>query len=240
LSSAISNASAGTVITISGTIKVGSALSLSKSGTSSSMITLQGGTLDYTGVSSYGLNISGSYWKISGIEIINCGDTPVYIIGSYNIIQNCNIHNNQDMGLLIRHGGAHNQVNGCNSHDNYDPANNGGNSDGFGAKWEGGTGNVFNNCLSNHNSDDGWDLWMYTSTITMNNCTATNNGYDTAGNGNGFKLGGCSVSTSHTLTNCVSNNNIGYGYTGNSNPAHMNMTNCTGSGNAKGLMDRIN
>jgi Right handed beta helix region len=238
LSTAISNAKAGDVITISGTIASSSAFKLSKSGTSSSYITLQGGTLNFSGCSSYGLNISGSYWKISGIAIENDGDTPVYITGSYNIIQNCNIHNNSDMGLLIRHGGAHNQVNSCNSHDNFDSPK-GENADGYGTKWEGGSGNVYNNCLSNHNSDDGWDLWMYTSTVTFNTCTSTNNGYGTGGDGNGFKLGGNNVSTPHTLKNCVANNNLGYGYTGNSNPAHMTMTNCTGSGNKKGLMDRI-
>ncbi|HEX3046977.1 MAG TPA: right-handed parallel beta-helix repeat-containing protein [Bacillota bacterium] len=235
LKTRISNAVAGDVITISGTIRTSSNLSISRSGSSSAMITLKGGCLDFSGCSSYGLNISGSYWRISGIEIKNDGDTPVYITGSRNIIENCNIHNNQDMGLLIRHGGAYNQVNGCQSHDNYDTANGGENADGFGCKWEGGSSNVFNNCNASYNSDDGWDLWMYTSPVKINSCQAHYNGKGTAGDGNGFKLGGNNVAANHTLTNCVANYNTGYGYCRNNNPGTITLSNCTGTGNKKGL-----
>jgi hypothetical protein len=220
--------------TISGTISCTSAIKLA------SNVSLTGGCLDFSSVSSYGITIANSGCTLDGVELKNCGDTVLYITGSNNTFKNLNLHNNKDFAVCVRHGGANNKFTSCYSHDNADTANNGENADGFGLKWEGGSGNSFTNCIATSNSDDGWDLWMYTSTVTFSGCTANSNGAGSSGDGNGFKLGGNSVSCSHTLSNCVANNNTGYGYTGNSNPAHMNITNCTGSGNKKGLMDRIN
>jgi pectate disaccharide-lyase len=220
--------------------------------------------LDFSGEaytsSNRGVIMAASNWTIKGITITKAGDNGMLLAGSNNTIDSCKFLSNQDSGLqLSRYNTAYttiaqwpgnNKITNCLSDDNLDPDNMG-DADGYSPKLTCGGGNVFTNCVSSYNVDDGWDYFTKSDTgaigsNTMIGCTCLNNGANRAGqkngnsNGNGFKLGGCTISVSHTLTNCVSINNTGYGYTGNSNPAHMNMTNCTGSGNAKGLMDRIN
>src|SRR6266481_6224229 len=107
----------------------------------------------------------------------------------------------RDTGIHITGGNgasifpSNNLVLNCDSIRNYD-APVGGNADGFTAKWSLGPGNVFRGCRAWENSDDGWDLWMETSTVLINTCWAFRNGSNVFasgsfnGNGNGFKLGG--------------------------------------------------
>src|ERR1044072_4521952 len=76
LKTAIANAKAGDVITVSGTIKLTATLQLLNSGTSSSKINFTGGTLDCSGQpsGSWGVKCNGSYWNITNMVIKNAPD----------------------------------------------------------------------------------------------------------------------------------------------------------------------
>jgi hypothetical protein len=221
--------------------------------------------LDFSGESvsdsNRGVILAGSYWNFYGVVVQKAGDNGMLLAGHYNTIDNCTFYANSDAGCQIsRYNTSYttidkwphnNTVSNCTSYGNYDVANGGENADGFAAKLTCGNGNVFTSCYSHHNSDDGWDLYTKTDTgaigvITFTSCTAEKNGYQTSGSttsngdGNGFKLGDDAASVAHILTNCIANYNLGYGYTGNGNPAVFKVTNCTGTGNVKGLADRMN
>ena len=241
LKSAVSAAKAGDIITISGTIKLTSTLQLLNSGTSSSKINLTGGVLDCSGISSgWGVKCNGSYWNITNMTIKNAPDCGlVFQYGGYNYVYNVTTSGNHDSGLQIYNQSHHNNISYCNSNDNYDTQNGGENADGFACKLSAGQGNKFDHCKANHNSDDGWDLYGQPYTVTITNCTATNNGYGGNGDGNGFKLGSSGQNVAHTVTNCTSSYNMASGYDGNGNTGHITTTGSTGTGNGKALFSRI-
>ncbi|EJL65197.1 right-handed parallel beta-helix repeat-containing protein [Flavobacterium sp. CF136] len=242
LRSAVSSAAAGDVITISGTINLTQTLELAKSGTSSSKINLTGGVLNCSGQpsGSWGVKVNGSYWNITNMTIKNAPDCGiVFQGGGYNYVNNVTTSANGDSGLQIYNGGHDNYVSACKSNDNYDAANAGENADGFACKLSAGKNNVFDGCTANHNSDDGWDLYGQPYTVTIRNCTASNNGFGTNGDGNGFKLGSAGQSVPHTVTNNTATNNLAWGYDGNGNTGHITITGSGGSGNKKGLFTRL-
>ena len=241
LKTAIANAKAGDVITISGTIRLTSTLQLLNSGTSSSKINFTGGTLDCSGISSgWGVKCNGSYWNITNMVIKNAPDCGiVFQYGGYNYVYNVTTTGNKDSGIQIYNSSHHNYVLSCKSNENYDVANGGENADGFACKLSGGASNKFESCTANHNSDDGWDLYGQPSSVTITKCTATNHGYGSNGDGNGFKLGSAGQNVPHTVTNCVANNNKAWGYDGNGNTGHITITGSTASGNGSGSFTRI-
>lgn len=242
LKTAIANAKGGDIITVSGTIRLTSTLQLLNSGTSSSKINFTGGTLDGSGLSSgWVVKCNGSYWNITNMTIKNGPDAGlVFQAGGYNYVNNVTTTGNHDSGLQIYNSSHHNNVTNCKSNENYDTQNAGENADGFACKLSGGAGNKFSGCVANHNSDDGWDLYGQPYTVTITGCTATNHGYGSNGDGNGFKLGSSGQSVPHTVTNCTANNNKAWGYDGNGNTGHITTTGSGGSGNGKGLFTRIN
>ncbi|WP_414649624.1 hypothetical protein [Chitinophaga sp.] len=167
----------------------------------------------------------------------DCG--LVFQYGGYNYVYNVTTSGNHDSGLQIYNQSHHNNVSYCKSNDNYDTQNGGENADGFACKLSAGAGNKFDHCTANHNSDDGWDLYGQPSTVTITNCTATNNGYGGNGDGNGFKLGSSGQNVPHTVTNCTSSYNMASGYDGNGNTGHITITGSTGAGNGKTLFYRL-
>jgi hypothetical protein len=242
LKTAVANAHAGDVITISGTINLTSTLQLIASGTSSSKINLTGGTLNCSGIPSagWGVKVNGSYWNITNITIKNapsCG--IVFQLGGYNYAYKITSTGNKDSGIQVYNGAHDDNITYCTSSENYDTATSGENADGFACKLSGGANNKFDHCTAYHNSDDGWDLYGQPHTVTITNCTSTNNGYGSAGDGNGFKLGSAGQSIPHTVTNCTSSNNIGAGYDGNGNTGHITTTGSGGTGNGLALFYRI-
>ncbi|MEL1253678.1 right-handed parallel beta-helix repeat-containing protein [Flavobacterium sp. DGU38] len=242
LRSAVSSAVAGDVITISGTINLTQTLELAKSGTSSSKINLTGGVLNCSGQpsGSWGVKVNGSYWNITNMTIKNAKDCGlVFQTGGYNYVYNVSTLANGDSGLQIYNGGHDNYILSCKSNDNYDAANAGENADGFACKLSAGKNNKFENCTANHNSDDGWDLYGQPYTVTIKGCTASNNGFGTNGDGNGFKLGSAGQNVAHTVTNNTATNNLAWGYDGNGNTGHITITGSGGSGNGKGLFTRL-
>jgi hypothetical protein len=226
-----------------GTYLMSSKLNLSKNGQQNNYIKIwayqnEKVIIDCNGNSSDGISISGSYYYLKGIEVKNTGHNGINISGNYNIIENCIVHENKNTGLHLTGSGtgpSNNLILNCDAHNNFDPPI-GGNADGFSAKWTVGPGNVFRDCRSWNNSDDGWDLWMCTGTITIDSCFSFRNGVDiwhtgqVDGNGNGFKLGGNNVATPHIVKNCVAFDNAGNGGKGfdeNNNLAGQTIYNCT-------------
>jgi hypothetical protein len=198
------------------------------------------------------LSIEGNYWHVKGLKVQKAGDNGIIVMGNYNTIENCKLWANRDPGVQIARylsssptseWPANNLVTGCESWDNMD-TDNGEDADGFAAKLSVGPGNVFQNCYSHHNSDDGWDLYTYSDydpigPVKITSSTASYNGTTSSGqsgsgsDGNGFKLGGEGVSIRHTVINCVSNNNKKDGFTNNSNPGPIYLSGCTASGNGE-------
>ena len=99
-------------------------------------------------------------------------------------------------------------------------------------------GDLLEDCI-----DDGWDLFAKVETgsigmVTVKNSVAYKNGYVLdadgkdvdAGNGNGFKLGGSSISGHHRLINCVAFDNKCKGIDSNSCP-DIEVENCTSFNN---------
>lgn len=242
LKTAVASALPGDIIKISGTINLTSTLQLTKNGTSSAKINLTGGVLNCSALPSgqRGMLVLGSYWNITNMTVKNAPDNGiVFQQGGYNYVYNVITSNNGDTGLQIYDGSHDNYIQSCKSNDNYDVANGGENADGYACKLSGGKNNTFDGCIANHNSDDGWDLFGQPYTVVIKNCTASNNGYGTAGDGNGFKLGSAGQNIPHTATNDTATNNKGVGYDGNGNVGHITITGSGGSGNQLGLFYRI-
>ncbi len=193
-----------------------------------------------------GLQINGHYWYVKGLEVKGSADNGIYVAGNYNTIEGCTTHHNRDTGLQIgRYASSaakgewpsYNLILNCDSHDNMDP-DNGEDADGFACKLTTGPGNTFRGCISYNNVDDGWDLYTKSDTgaidpVTFEDCIAYNNGvtsdgsYTANSDGNGFKLGGEKIAVNHIVKRCIAFNNKKHGFTYNSNPGAIQLTNCT-------------
>jgi len=203
-----------------------------------------------------GLQINGSYWSVLGLEVLGSADNGIYVAGNNNVIENCVTHGNRDTGLQIGRASssdtdqslwpANNLILNCESYDNYDePPGGGENADGFAAKLTVGTGNVFRGCVSHNNIDDGWDLYTKTDTgpigpVTIDQCFAYSNGTLTdgttndSGDRNGFKLGGDDIAVAHVVTRSVAFKNGHNGFTWNSNPGAIRLSNDLAFDNVEG------
>ncbi|HEY9044883.1 MAG TPA: carbohydrate-binding protein [Ohtaekwangia sp.] len=204
------------------------------------------------GSSNRGIVLDALYWHLKGMIIEKAGDNGVLLSGNNNILENCIFRGNSDSGLqLSRYNSSYTSISqwptnnlilNCESYDNKDPDNE--DADGFAAKLTCGTGNIFRNCVSHNNIDDGWDLYTKPDTgpigaITLENCIAHSNGTlttgGTSGNGdkNGFKLGGEDISVNHIVRRCVAFNNGKHGFTYNRNLGTLEITNNTAYNNTE-------
>lgn len=227
-----------------GTYALSSKLSLSKTANPTNRIRLwaypgESVVIDSTGNTSDGIGISGDWYHLKGITVMNAGHNGINISGSSNIVELCTTCSNDNTGLHITGdtNTSYNLILNCDSYHNYDAPTHGQNADGFTAKWIFGPGNMFSGCRSWENADDGWDLWMGTNTVIITNCWAFRNGTnifgDAAwqGNGNGFKLGGNYVGTPHRLVRSMSFKNMANGVDQNNNIAGQTLDNNTCWGN---------
>jgi pectate disaccharide-lyase len=202
--------------------------------------------------SNRGIILDGSYWHFRGLIIESAGDNGLLLSGDNNTIESCIFRRNADSGLqLSRYNTSYTSISqwpsnnlilNCEAYDNKDPDNE--DADGFAAKLTSGNGNVFRNCVSHHNIDDGWDLYTKTDTgpigaVTLEGCIAHDNGVltdgSTSGNGdkNGFKLGGEDISVNHIVRRCVAFDNGKHGFTYNRNLGTIEMTNNTSYSNTE-------
>jgi uncharacterized repeat protein (TIGR02543 family) len=202
--------------------------------------------------SNRGIILDGSYWHLKDLIIESAGDNGMLLSGDNNTIESCIFRKNADTGLqlsryntsytTIAQWPSNNLILNCESYDNKDPDNE--DADGFAAKLTCGAGNVFRNCVSHNNIDDGWDLYTKPDTgpigaITLEGCISHDNGIltdgTTSGNGdkNGFKLGGEDISVNHIVRRCVAYNNGQHGFTYNRNLGTIEVTNNTSYNNTQ-------
>ena len=245
LLTALENAYPGqTLILMEGTYKPNTAITIQRgmNGTADAPIKLIADpeattrpVIDFQGLYA-GFTIGGNYWYFQGFDVTGSlnAQKGIQVSGHYNTLDQIHAYYNGNTGIQIcRLKGtdefedwpSHNLILNCTSYCNFD----GGfeDADGFAAKLTVGEGNVFDGCISFNNADDGWDLYAKVNTgsigaVTIRNCIAFNNGwvpgYDKTGNGNGFKMGGDSLSGKHVLENSIAFNNLAKGIDSNSCP----------------------
>ncbi|MBZ9642165.1 right-handed parallel beta-helix repeat-containing protein [Streptomyces sp. PSKA30] len=233
LESAVKSAVAGTTIQVrGGTYTPTASLKSTASGTSSSRITLKAYGSEKVRIDgsklpdgSWLAGIYGSYWTVENLTFQNSPAQGFVVTSSTGgIFRNLVTANNGDSGFTLRGDGTvNNLVQNLDSHGNYDPTGHGQNADGIAVKFGSGTGNVLDGARLYNNSDDGLDLWQFSSPVTIKNSWAFGNGKNRwsdpafEGNGNGFKLGGGGASVAHKVQNNAAWDNTLHGFTENSN-----------------------
>ncbi|MEV0398740.1 hypothetical protein [Actinoallomurus sp. NPDC050550] len=190
-----------------------------------------------------GLALNGSYWHVYGIVVEHAGDNGIFVGGSNNVIERTVTAFNHDTGLQISRVASstpkdqwpsNNLVVSAESHDNADSG--GENADGFAAKLTAGPGNVFRYDVSHNNIDDGWDLYTKTDTgaigpvtiedsLSYNNGTLSDGTQNKNGDRNGYKLGGDDIKVNHIVLRDIAYHNGHHGFTYNSNPGTMTISN---------------
>ncbi|MBA2944924.1 CBM35 domain-containing protein [Streptomyces himalayensis] len=193
--------------------------------------------------SNRGLAVNGSYWHVKGIVVERAGDNGIFVGGSNNVFERTVTRFNRDTGLQLSRMASttpsdqwpsNNLILSAVSHDNAD--SDGEDADGFAAKLTSGPGNVFRYAVSHNNIDDGWDLYTYADedpigAVTIEDSLAYENGTlsdgSQAGNGdrNGYKLGGEDVPINHVVRRSIAYDNGKHGFTYNSNPGTMTISN---------------
>ncbi|MDR2805373.1 MAG: T9SS type A sorting domain-containing protein [Dysgonamonadaceae bacterium] len=210
-------ATAGDIIYVrGGTYKPAKRILINKAGTADARISLfgypgetviiDGSTMSPANTSEFKMsrciyvNHLGNYWHFKNLEMCKALDNGMKVEGSYNIIENCKFHDNNDTGLQIGMykdfdyeetksfpiSGSpqfnpnytycrYNVVINCDAWYNYDSkaysgSDDGGDADGFAAKLFPGPGTEFHGCRGWMNSDDNWDLYMVYHPILIENC----------------------------------------------------------------------
>ncbi|MEU7659707.1 right-handed parallel beta-helix repeat-containing protein [Streptomyces lincolnensis] len=255
LATAISRAAAGDTIYLrGGTYSFSSTVTIpqTSNGTSGARTTLaaygsEKPVLNFSAQSesssNRGLQLFGSYWHLRGFTVERAGDNGIYVGGSNNVIERTVTRHNRDTGLQLGRIAsstpssawpANNLILSAQSHDNVD--SDGEDADGFAAKLTTGKGNVFRYAVAHNNIDDGWDLYTKTDTgaigpVTVEDSLAYDNGTlsngSQAGNGdrNGYKLGGDDIAVNHVVKRSIAYDNGKHGFTWNSNPGTMTISN---------------
>jgi pectate disaccharide-lyase len=205
-----------------------------------------------------GISITGDYWHLRSLDVINAGDNCIHISGAHNTMEWLVTHDCSDTGIQISANSsdagdatraANNLVLNCDSYANYDAQNQGENADGFAAKLYIGPGNVFRGCRAWNNADDGWDLFASDDVVVIEDSWAIANGKigaaqnNTNGDGNGFKLGGAAQAgdanmggAPHEVNNCISIENRACGFVRNNNTQTPRLSMCGGRGDGKGTL----
>ncbi|WP_051650696.1 pectinesterase family protein [Lachnoclostridium phytofermentans] len=190
---------------------------------------------DFNGASA-GMILAGDYWYFKGFDVTKTKDAQkgIQLSGSNCTLDQVNTYYNGNTGIQIsryqsydekEQWPANNLVLNCTSYGNADKGYE--DADGFAAKLTIGEGNIFDGCIAYNNADDGWDLFAKVETgpigkVVIRNSVAFRNGYlpdgTNAGNGNGFKMGGESITGRHELINSVAFDNKAKGIDSNSGP----------------------
>ncbi|MBO0513471.1 right-handed parallel beta-helix repeat-containing protein [Streptomyces beijiangensis] len=249
LTSAIASATAGTVIQVrGGTYYPTATLQSTANGTSSSRIQLQAYGSETVKIDGSNLpagdwifKLTADYWTTSNITFQNSPDSAVVCTSCTGTLwSNIKTINGGDSGFtLTGDGTSDNTVRNLDSYGNYDAVNHGENADGIAIKFGSGTNNLVTGARLYNNSDDGLDLWSWSSPVTVEHTWSFGNGQnrwsDTAfaGDGNGYKLGGDGESVAHVINNSAAWGDAGNGFTENSNTGAIviNRTTAYANGN---------
>ncbi|MFF4832508.1 carbohydrate-binding protein [Streptomyces sp. NPDC001315] len=201
--------------------------------------------------SNRGLQLNASYWHVYGLVVERAGDNGIYVGGSNNVIERTVTRYNRDTGLQLgriasstpsSQWPSNNLILSAESHDNAD--SDGEDADGFAAKLTTGTGNVFRYAVSHNNIDDGWDLYTKTDTgaigpvtveysLSYANGTLSDGTVNASGDRNGYKLGGDDIAVNHVVQHSIAYGNGHHGFTYNSNPGSMTISNNASINNAE-------
>lgn len=196
-----------------------------------------------------GLAVNGDFWHINGITVEHAGDNGIFVGGSNNIVERVVTRFNHDSGLQISRIAsttpddewpANNLILSSESHDNAD--SDGEDADGFASKLTSGPGNVFRYTVSHNNIDDGWDLYTKKATgpigpvtiedsLSYGNGTLSDGTVNADGDRNGFKLGGDGIEVDHIVRRNIAYGNGHHGFTYNSNPGSMTVSDNVGIDN---------
>ncbi|MFE1945723.1 right-handed parallel beta-helix repeat-containing protein [Streptomyces massasporeus] len=249
LEQAVKNATAGTVIQVrGGTYYPTATLKSTANGTGSAPITLRAHGAEKVRIDgselpagSWLAGIDGDHWTVQDLAFVNSpaqGFVATSSVGG--VFRNLVTADNGDSGFTLRGDGTTgNLVQNLDSHGNYDPAGHGQNADGIAVKFGSGSGNRIAGARLYGNSDDGLDLWQFSSPVTIEHSWAFGNGEnrwnDAAfeGNGNGFKLGGGGASVAHVVDNNAAWDNTLHGFTENSNTGAIALNRNTAYANAE-------
>ncbi|MEU1315710.1 right-handed parallel beta-helix repeat-containing protein [Streptomyces tibetensis] len=248
LERAVRNATAGTVIQVrGGTYHPSATLTSRANGTRSAPIALRaydGEKVRIDGsklpAGSWLAAIHGDHWTVEGLAFVNSPAQGLVVTSSVGgVFRNLVTAGNGDSGFTLRGDGTTgNLVQNLDSHRNYDPAGHGRNADGIAVKFGSGTGNRITGARLYDNSDDGLDLWQFSSPVTIEHSWAFGNGEnrwnDTAfeGDGNGFELGGGGASAAHLVNDNAAWDNTLHGFTENSNTGAVALNHNTAYANA--------
>ncbi|MFE9437500.1 right-handed parallel beta-helix repeat-containing protein [Streptomyces sp. NPDC006602] len=249
LESAVKNASAGTVIQVrAGSYYPTATLKSTADGTSSARITLRAYGSEKVRIDgskladgSWLAGIYGDHWTVQNLTFQNSPAQGFVVTSSVGgVFENLVTAHNGDSGFTLRGDGTtNNLVRNLDSYGNYDPAGHGENADGVAVKFGSGTGNKIIGARLYDNSDDGLDLWQFSSPVTIEHTWAFGNGEnrwgDSAfkGNGNGFELGGGGVTVAHVVNNDAAWDNTSNGFTENSNRGAIVLNRNTAYANAE-------
>ena len=192
-----------------------------------------------------GILCAGNYWNFENFAITKSGPNmkPFHIGANNCIVRGLTSYRNQDTGIqvsrivstqyTIDQWPSNNLFIDCEAYDNCDPAMQ--NADGFASKLTVGYNNVFEDCVSHHNLDDGWDCYTKLSTgpigpVTLENCISYRNGIELrddgiespwaspTASGNGFKVGGENIMVKHYVKDSIAFDNRANGVDSNNNP----------------------
>ncbi|WP_089100856.1 right-handed parallel beta-helix repeat-containing protein [Streptomyces hyaluromycini] len=249
LESAVAGAVAGTVIQVrAGTYYPTATLKSTVSGTASNRITLKAYSGEKVKIDGSKLpagqwltGIYGSYWTVQDLTFQNSPAQGFVVTSSTGgIFKNLVTADNGDSGFTLRGDNTvDNLVQNLDSYGNYDKAGHGQNADGIAIKFGSGTGNKVTGARLYNNSDDGLDLWQFSSPVRIEHSWAFGNGRnrwnDSAfeGNGNGFKLGGGGVAVAHVVNDNAAWDNTLNGFTENSNTGAIVLNRNTAYANAQ-------
>lgn len=188
------------------------------------------------------LHMEADYWRIRDLEIVH-GPYAIFCRDcNNNIFERLVTRDNYESGLQIQGAASNNQVLNLDSYGNRDPRKNGESADGLAIKEGGGSGNVVRGARLWNNVDDGFDAWLFTSPILIENSVAWGNGVDRwgfpdfAGDGNGFKMGGGDPDppANHTIRNSIAFDNAQGGFIDNGNPGSIRVERNTAWRNGDG------
>ncbi|MEU9733563.1 chondroitinase-B domain-containing protein [Streptomyces sp. NPDC048002] len=249
LTSALSSATAGTVIQVrGGTYYPTATLQSTANGTSASPVTLTAYGSETVKIDGSSLpdgdwifKLTADYWNVSNLTFQNSPDSAVVCQSCTGTVwNNVKTINGGDSGFtLTGDGTVNNTVRNLDSYGHYDAANHGENADGIAVKYGSGSGNLITGARLFNNSDDGLDFWSFSSPVTVEHTWAFGNGVNRwsdsafAGDGNGYKLGGDGEVVAHVVNNSAAWGNAGNGFTENSNTGAIVINRTTAYANSK-------
>lgn len=183
------------------------------------------------------------HWRVLHITLQK-GPYGLYVKDSHNnYFERITTVDNYETGFHMQNDISNNEIVYLDSSRNADPRNNGKNADGFAIKEGSGEGNILRGARIFENSDDGIDLYEFTSSVTILDCIVWGNGFNRwdfnphENDGHGVKLGGGSESNrapvNHVVRNTISFENFRRGFTDNNMPGDMTLTHNTAWKNAE-------